>query len=276
MHHVTLDARVELTRYDYLWRLSPDRWAWEFLRRNPDFRRDAAPRDPGAVSEQRAPCVDAKILRPRAPQALADRWGLVLMPDPDLGAYDADVVWNRAAFPDQIELYCITRAPHERCNLWDRVTAISTFTHVTDFTGGEYLLVRCNGSVIQQRCSGVSLLGMEPVRLKLMISDMEGYGRRLKLLEAAFSVYDEPPGAAAPRWNKTTQVLRDGLIALDCLALGGTRRDIAAALYGAMRVREEWNGPSMKAAVRYLVKKAEALRDGGYVDELLRADPFPK
>jgi hypothetical protein len=276
MQYFTLDSMIDLTRYDYLWRLSPDRWAWEFLRRNLAFRRDAEQRRPEAISEQHAPCVDAKILRPREPQTLADRWGLVLMPDPDLNAYEAEVVWNRAAFPDQIELYCITRAPGQKCKLWDRVAAISTFTHVTDFTGPEYILVRCNGSVIQQRCSGVSLLGMQPVRLKLMISDMEGYARRLKLLEAAFNVYDEPPGGSAPRWNKTTQVLRDGLIALDCLDLGGTRKDIATALYGPERVRAEWNGPTMKHAVRYLVKKAEALRDGDYLEELLNADPFPR
>ena len=215
-----------------------------------------------------------KILRPRAPQALADRWGLVLMPDPDQNALAADAVWNRAAFPDQIELYCITRASHETCNLWDRVTAISTFTHVTDFTGREFLLTRCNGSVIQQRCSGVSLLGLEPVRLKLMISDMDGYARRLKLLQAAFAVYDEKPGRKAAKWSKTTQVLRDGLIALDCLELGGTRRDIAVALYGLERVQDEWGGPSMKHNIRYLVNKAERLRDGAYLSDLLSADPF--
>lgn len=44
----------------------------------------------------------------------------------------------------------------------------------------------------------------------------------------------------------------------------------------APRVREEWSGPSMKQAVRYLVKKAEALRDGGYLKELVNADPFPR
>ncbi|PQA88306.1 hypothetical protein CW354_08380 [Marinicaulis flavus] len=276
MKHFTLGDRVELSRYDYLWRLSPDRWAWEYLRRNPEFKRAAALRRDDAISVRRAPCVDAKILLPREPQPLADRWGLVLMPDPDLNACDAEVVWNRTAFPDQIELYCITRAPHEPCELWDRVTLISTFTHVTDYTGPEYLLVRCNGAVIQHRCSGVSLLGDQPVRIKLIIDDMDGYARRLKLLEAAFRVYNDPPGPAEPKWTKTTQVLRDGLIALDCLALGGSRKDIANALYGSDRVREEWNGPSMKHTLRYLVKKAEALRDGGYAHELLLADPFAR
>lgn len=275
MQHFTLETTPEMKRYDYLWRLSPDRWAWEFLRRNRDFQRDAALRRDDEISVMNAPClVDAKILRPRTPQTLADRWGLAIMPDPDLDAYHADVVWNRSAFRDQIEIYCITRAAHERCALWDRVTAISTFTHVTDFTGYEFLLVRCNGSVIQNQCSGVSLLGLEPVRMKLMISDMEGYVRRLKLLQAAFAVYDEHPVRKRPKWNKTTQVLRDGLIALDCLDLGGTRRDIAIALYGRDRVKEEWNGPSMKHTIRYLVTKAERLRDGGYLTDLVGADPF--
>jgi len=276
MQHFTLDSTTDLTRYDYLWRLSPDRWAWEFLRRSPEFRRDAALRQEHEISAIPGPCLlNARLLRPRSSQALADRWGLALMADPARNGYDADVVWSREAFPDQIEIYCITRAPHQKCEIWEHVTTVSSsYTHVTDFAGREYLLVRCNGSVVQNRCSGVSMLGLEPVRMKLMISDMQSFSRRIKLLQAAFAVYDEKPGRKAAKWSKTTQVLRDGLIALDCLELGGTRRDIAVALYGLERVQEEWGGPSMKHNIRYLVNKAERLRDGAYLSDLLCADPF--
>ncbi len=197
-----------------------------------------------------------------------------MMPDPNLNGHDADVVWNLAAFPDQIIIYCVTRAPHEPCEIWERVNAVSKSTHVTDYSGREYLLCRCDGSVIQNCCTGVSLLGLEPVGVRLMITDMQSFPRRSKLLQSAFDVYNGVYPTRPAQWSKTTQILRDGLIALDCLALGGNHRDVAAALYGQIRVREEWNGPSMKHAVRYLVKKAEALRDGGYREDLLRADPF--
>ena len=41
MKTFTLSSEGVLARYDYLSRLSPDRWAWEYARRNPDLRRDA-------------------------------------------------------------------------------------------------------------------------------------------------------------------------------------------------------------------------------------------
>lgn len=260
-----------LSAYDYLWRLSPDRWAWEFLRRNGEFRRDAALRRDGEVSARRAPCLDAAILRPRMAQTLAERWGLVLMPDPDKNGFDADAVWNRAAFPDQIEIYASARAPNETCEFWDRTAAVCSFTHVTDTTGREFLLIRRNGCVVQLRCTGLSMLGLEPLRLKLIIPDVEGYERRVRLQRTAFEIYGEQPALSKPAWTKTTEVLRNCLVALDRLDQGASRRDIAVALYGDRRVREEWNGPSMKHSVRYLVNKAEALRDGGYLKELLHA-----
>ena len=83
-----------LKRYDYLWRLSPDRWAWEYLRRNPEFRRDAAMRSPEDISEMMAPCAPIRLLRSRIDQTLAHRWGLMIMSDPERNGFEADVFWS--------------------------------------------------------------------------------------------------------------------------------------------------------------------------------------
>ena len=32
----------EFSQYSYAWKLSRSHWAWEFLRRNPEFLKDAA------------------------------------------------------------------------------------------------------------------------------------------------------------------------------------------------------------------------------------------
>jgi len=275
MKTFALHSDDRLARYDYLSRLSPDRWAWEFLRRNRRFRRDAAARKDADISERRAPCEDIRLLRARTPQTLAERWGLVLMPDPALDGYHADVVWNPFAFPDQVTVHPVPRAPEEHCEIHDRSVRECAVTHITDAAGREYLLLRKNGHVIQIRSVGVSFLGIEPVRINLTLPDLESYKRRLKLQEAAIQIFSEEETAPAAQWTKTTQILRDGLVALDCLDSGMTRRDVAVMLHGAERVDEEWEGSSMKFSIRYLAQKAAALRDGGYMMELLGGEHGP-
>lgn len=117
----------------------------------------------------------------------------------------------------------------------------------------------------------MSVIGPEAVRLKLAISGVEGYERRIKLQKAAFELISDTPFRSDPVWTKTTEVLRNCLIALDGLDAGWSPRDIAIALFGADRVAEDWYGTTMKNAIRYIVKKAESLRDGGYLVELLGA-----
>jgi hypothetical protein len=85
MKTFAIPPNSETASYDYLAQLPRDRWAWEFARRNEGLRADAAHRRASDVSEKRAPCADIRILRSRVPQKLAERWGLVFMPDPECG-----------------------------------------------------------------------------------------------------------------------------------------------------------------------------------------------
>jgi len=109
------------------------------------------------------------------------------------------------------------------------------------------------------------------IRVKLTISDVDGFERRMKAQREAFEIYGDDFGSQAPLWSKWTQVLRDGLIGLDCLELGMSQREIAIVLYGQDAVNADWTDDrgAMKDAIRYLVNKAEGLRDGGYLVELL-------
>ena len=270
-----LETDESLKTYDYLWRLSNDRWAWEYLRRNGDFLEDAKLHSWDDISEMTAPCANIRLLRSRVPQKLASRWGLVFMPDPKLNGIEADAVWLKTAFPDQVEVNCTPRAEGQSCDIWDRAVPHCRITHITDRAQREFLLLRGNGCVAQVRCTGLSLLGMEPVRMKLQISDMEAYERKLKAQKDAFRIYGGDAEIETPMWSKRTQMLRDGLIALDCLALGMTQREIAVVLYGKATVDTEWGVTSMKSTTRYLVNKAKALRDGGYLVELLGSQLGP-
>jgi hypothetical protein len=273
MKTFTLEPNSETAAYDYLSRLSSDRWAWEYARRNDDLRDDAACRSDEDISEKKATCANIRILRSRVPQTLAERWGLVFLPDPDLNGFEADAVWSHYVFPDQVEVNCTPRKPGQSCDIWDRTVPYCAITHVTDRSAREYLLVRGNDCVVQVRCTGMSLLSIETVRMKLQISDIAAYERKLKLQKEALRLYGRGPKRSGAQWSKTTQILRNGVIALDCLKAGMSQREIAALLYGPKTVAEDWgvDGSSLRASVRYAISKAEGLRDGGYLMELLGA-----
>lgn len=277
MKRYPLETGETLKSYNYLWRMSRDRWAWEYLRRNQDFKQDAALHSSDDLSEMEAPCRNAQIrlLRSRVPQKLAARWGLVFMPDPKLNGIEADAVWLKSAFPDQVEVNCTPRAYGDTCDIWDRTVPHCRITHITDRAHREFLLLRGNGCVTQVRCTGQTLLGLEPVRMKLQISDMETYEQKLKAQKEGMRIFGNDPDAETPMWTKTSQILRDGLIALDCLELDMTHRDIAVVLYGQATVDAQWKTTSMKSSLRYVINKAKALRDGGYLIELLGSQLGP-
>jgi hypothetical protein len=277
MKTYALAAEGVLKHYNYLWRLSPDRWAWEYLRRNAEFLKDADRYYALANTVEKKACHNIRILKSLTPQTIAERWGLVMLPDPKASALDADLVWNHKLFPDQIEVNVTPRAKTESCDIFERTIAVCTVTHVTDTVGREYLILRGNGCALQVRCTGLSLLTMEHVRMKLQVPDFESYDRKIKAQQQGMLIFGNDPDAETPMWSKKTQILRDGLIALDCLALGMSRREIAITLYGKLRVETEWSDPSgsMKDAIKYVIKKAEGMRDGGYLIELLGAQLGP-
>ena len=59
----------------HLHRLATSAWAWEFLRRNPDYRREAAQWAPRSGDGQ--PRSDARTLERKEVEVPARRWGLL-------------------------------------------------------------------------------------------------------------------------------------------------------------------------------------------------------
>lgn len=70
--------------------------------------------------------------------------------------------------------------------------------------------------------------------------------------------------AAAPRQPREVRLART-LQALDGWLAGASYREIAAAVFGERRVREDWGkGSSLRDATILLVKSGRALMEGGY------------
>ena len=268
MKTFTLNSDGVLKNYNYLSRMTRDRWSWEYMRRAPKYIADAETISSDDISETTV-CHSIKVYKSRVPQTIAERWGLIMMVDPKLNALEANAVWSKEAFPDQVAINVLPRAPGETCEIYDKSVALCKISHFTDSVGREFLLTRGNGCLFQARCKGLSLLGMAPVKMDLSITDFESYERKIKAQQEGMRVFADDPDAAPTLWTKRTHMLRDGLIALDCLELGMSQREIANVLYGADRVKEEWDQDRMRDAIKYIISRAKALRDGGFRMELL-------
>ena len=65
--------------------------------------------------------------------------------------------------------------------------------------------------------------------------------------------------------SRTALVHLRALQALDGIAAGASHRTLARVLFGAEEVTRRWTADGeLRAQVRYLVRRARALRDGGY------------
>nr|WP_321358932.1 DUF2285 domain-containing protein [uncultured Hyphomonas sp.] len=263
---MTRDHDPVLSRYDYTARLSRSRWAWEFLRRNQDFRDDAARHGSEEISRKRA-CRSIEIIRPRCDQTEASRWGLAFFPDPSLNGFDADAFWCAHLYPRTLVVNVRPRAPGEVDDIFERTTSVCQIRHLSDRMGREQILIKGDGCVVQVRCTGLSLLSLEPVRMHLDFGGYEDADAKIKVFERARQALLDPPDASSgAAWTRSSLILRNSLIALDCIDADLSHRDIAAVLYGWARAEAAWHEPgsALRQEIVRLVRKGRDLRDGGY------------
>lgn len=246
-----VDLGSSIAEYDYTWKLSRSRWAWEFLRRNTDFMADAERRSQNEVSSRYA-CHQITLIRPACDQPIARRWGLAFFPSPQHNGFEADVFWTVGVYDRSVHTHVGPRSRTESCEIYDRTVATCVVRHLTDTTGHEHLLLKGNGCVIQARCTGLSMLGTEPVRLSFIINSIDRLQTKLRTLQRAQRVYGANDAFETPEWSRNSLALRNALVALDCHAAGGSYYETAQFIYGAKRAKEAWSGPgrAMKDEMR--------------------------
>jgi hypothetical protein len=252
-------------RYDYMWTLSRSRWAWEVLRRIPEYRRDAADRPEGELETFEA-CRGIKVIRPLIDQTIAERWGLAFMPDPDLNALEAELFWSDQIYPRKLTVQVSPRQPNEVCEIFERTTAVCRITHFTDRVGREQLVLKTDSCAVQVRCEGLSLVSGQLVRMSVVFDKFGELDHKLKLLERALGLYGTPRLVEKPVWRRDTLALRNAIIALDCIEAGLSQYDCARIIYGIERAEADWKAPggAMKSEMKRAFRKGVHLRDGGY------------
>ncbi|MCB9961702.1 MAG: DUF2285 domain-containing protein [Hyphomonas sp.] len=266
-----------IQQYDYTWKLSRSRWAWEFLRRNPEFLADTARHSADELSTREA-CRSITIIRPRTDQCDAERWGLAFFPDPSQNGFDANVFWSAGLYPRQVQVQVGPCGPGEHCDIYEKTTSVCRIIHLTDTSGRELLLLKGNGCVVQVRCTGMSLLAMEPVRMRFLIEGGENLEQRYRILKEAHRIYGDDSSHEFAIWSRGGLSLRNALVAFDCHAASLSLRDTAAVIYGKDRADEAWAGPSrsMKDEMRRARARGIELVGGGYRDLLIQSPKIPQ
>jgi hypothetical protein len=243
----------------YTLRLTASGWAWEYVRRNPDYQ-DAWRLKRRA--ERRALVRPAGI-QPRAPGDRAAPWGLVFLEPPNQTGLTAVPFWRADAIPGRVRVGARPGA----------VPGGDLFDLFAE-PGNKVVCLTPEGAytIIERSPEGFRLLFADPADLRdqlpveVRFGDMpSGEAER----EAALRFVHRAEGGPAPgRFQPVNAVnLMRQLQALDARQAGATSlREIAEAVYGLEAVARDWSNPDrvLRRRTRYLVERGTELMNGAY------------
>ncbi|MFN0190977.1 MAG: DNA -binding domain-containing protein [Aestuariivirga sp.] len=252
---------------DYAYTRTLDRpgWAWEFLRRNPNY---CGGYDDNAAFGHHEDFVMNGVqchhLERRSSAAKA--WGLVAFACPRQTAETANVFWHPDVASRIVPCDC---APTDgwKGEEFD-VLKLSGRRQLLIADNAEYLVVQRGCRSARLVAHGRSLIS-GPVRATFHVEGLDRAGRVAETLRTLASFMGARE-TETPEFGHSGSQLRDYLIALDGHLEGRSYRDIAQVLYGADRVAETWSEETrfLKDRVRRAVARGMELMNGGYRDLL--------
>lgn len=244
--------------YRHLEAARPADLAWEWLRRNPGYRRigfDRTWETPGTV-----PIVE------RAPAECTARWGCLNLPHPDLSWQDAPILWSAHVDPSVLKVMAL-RSSGRRGGLFDlrRCRAAATLVRGQ---GCEHVLLRDGDCCVRlDVASGTLLAGPVSVFVDLAsVGEIEPAIGALRRFHHLCRTGGLPTPRGSARQGPRRQVM--ALRVFDALAQGASIRDVGVMLFGVERVRDEWAGEALKSQCRRLIALARTMAGGGYLSLL--------
>jgi hypothetical protein len=230
--------------YLYVLHLDGPALAWEYLRRNPEYRR-------------------AWQRHQRRPQHEAHRWGLRLLEDPARDARDAHADW----FPDPssvVQVYpdADPTADALLFQLWH----IPGRKHLTHDGKRLVLTTQLVDRMLRMAISPALEDGMAyayAVRAGCQLRE------RWRVIEAELAMLDiakvHCTAIATARPSRTSMLHMRTLQALDGTLAGASQRGVAEVLFGITAVAERWyDDGDLRAQVRRLIRRGQTLTGGGY------------
>lgn len=212
--------------------------AWEFLRRNPDYRVEYGQTD------------DAEQSR-----SVGLRWGLEFAADPLLSADETGVFWRAEIAPALVVRF-------------DRGIAATSYRPPQGTT-------REAASGVHVRLgSGLQMTFPKGVRqggpLAVLLTFDGDLGLRLRAVDALDRTVSGRPPAPSQLTMLQRQRLGQSLCALDGALDGRSYRDIAQAIFGSVAGGEAWRTSSLRDVTIRLVRTGRAMMRGGYLKLLRR------
>lgn len=234
-------ARFDKTASDYAYTdgLTDTDWAWEFLRRNPDYRADyyeSRTRTTKAVSHSSG----IRIYRARGHHHNAKKWGLAVFADPDLNALQADIFWSQEALK-----HCIS-ASSTHVETTGQGTDLDLFrdqncTAILCDLHRQKVIVRSRNVAIDMKLVGINIL-FQPVQLRFHLRGFASISNGTKALIWVRNALKSLRAADKRALTKTTRTNRKKyLIALDCSRKGGSLRDTALVFRALRLTRLNWS-----------------------------------
>jgi len=241
----------DASAYAYL--LDADRvcFAWEWLRRDPEYRTAAI----------RAP--SGRIV-PEAVRLTAASWGLHTFENPGLTSLQARPMWTASSYAGVLTAEAL---PAKNGDSAFELRRLSSFAHlVRSDDGAEHLLLSDGPRLLRvDICAGSVARGRK--RLRFHLEGPAGIENRLLTLErflalartGSFSSELHRRDYRSRRW---VLVLR----AADAMADGASQREIAHALLGFELPPTRWRqeDPNIRGRAQRLVQEARRLANGGF------------
>ncbi|PCI53378.1 MAG: hypothetical protein COB36_13150 [Alphaproteobacteria bacterium] len=190
-------------------------WAWEFLRRNPNYICDW-----NSLQKSRLESVElvtgGSLIRASQRDLLAEKWGLLFMANPALDAKMANVFWQPSVFPAALQVFLkpfTSKLEDESgrgiLNLQTRRVSYNTLD------GTRHILLCGDRFWIQLFCKDCKLTG-ENVHIEFHINPDDGAERRLDTAAQLLSLYrSSGRKLALIGRKKNSQNLAEALVALD-------------------------------------------------------------
>lgn len=225
-------------------RLSEPSLAWEYLRRNVNYREDWAQRHGADASDPAA------------------RWQLETLEDPIHDARVAHPVWRvdprsraklRAAEPSQ--------GDHEPFSMWN-IAGPKRLVH----DGRQLLLNGYAGSELLHLALGSDVQDGGP--FEYVLSPSADIGDQWRTVQTQQQLLRAPHATAAVAFTRPTRLAlwhMRALQALDGADEGASQREIATSVFGEEIAVANWHPDSeLRAQVRHLLRRARSLTAGGY------------
>lgn len=248
--------------YRYLAAVGPAGLAWEWLRRDPDYRRLV----PSAgFRTSTGPTVIAATTSEHEA-----RWGCLHVEDPARTSAQTNIVWSADIDPSVLRVEAVPACRAVGSSLFDLDQWAAHARLVKRAGGDEYLLLACGGQHVRLDIFAGTLLD-GPAVLRHDIGGPGGIDVTITALRRFYHLcrFGAFPPARPPR-NRTQDRAVVALRVHDVLVQGASIRDVGIMLFGAARVETEWLAPgeSLKSSCRRIIGLARDLAAGGYRDLL--------